>query len=232
MAKATVEQSGLEGWLHRLGYASARIGEALQSARDATSDAAERRAAARDERRPERKREQTGSPGEPVGSLVTTTAAGALVAQLLRPRPVHWPRAILAGTIATLVCDAETIVESRLLGRKFSTRTAARRAERETGLRVQLARYAAGIAMAGFYARYLYGRLPGPPLVQGLTYGILEAGTHAYGGPVALLNRLAPEVPIPAYTPAPVRSDEPLLQLLRRHLVFGIVLGMVYRKEL
>jgi hypothetical protein len=219
MAKATVEQSGLEGWLHRLGYASARIGEALQSARD--------------ERLPRRKREQTGSPGEQVGSLVTTTTAGALVAQLLRPRPVHWPRAILAGTIATLVYDAETIVESRLLGRKFSTRTAAQRPERETGLRVRLARYAAGIAMAGFYARYLYGRLPGPPLVQGLTYGLLEAGTHAYGGPVALLNRLAPDVPIPAaYTPTPVRSDEPLLQLLRRHLVFGIVLGMVYRKEL
>jgi hypothetical protein len=238
MAKWTAEQGGLEGWLYRLGYASARIGDVLQSARDAASGAADRASdAAGDlvdevDDRWHDDDEEPGSLREHAGSLAATTAVGALVAYLLRPHKVNWPRAILAGTIGTLLYDAETVVESRLRQRKFGTRPGAGGFPPLGDIRAHLGRYAAGIGMAGFYAQFLYGRLPGPPVVQGAVYGLLESATRGWGGPVALLNRLSPEIPVPSgYTHGIAHGTETAFERARRHLLFGAALGLVYRND-
>jgi hypothetical protein len=235
MARATAEAGGLEGWLYRMGYATARLENLLHHARESALDAADRVASIATDADPSEEFGQGDDADdlrEQFGSLAATTAAGALVAQLVRPRSVNWPRAILAGTIGTLVYDAETVVESRFRQRKFGTSTAAPASDAYPGLSLQLTRYAAGIGMAGFYARYLYGRLPGSPLVQGLTFAMLESGTRAWGGPVALLQRFAPEVLVPSgYTRGIARDDETTFQRLRRHLLFGLVLGVVYRAK-
>jgi hypothetical protein len=236
MAKWTAEQGGLEGWLYRLGYASARIGETLQDMREATSGAA---AGASDS--VEHLTEEAGdrwdeaepsSLMEHAGSLAATTAVGALVAHLLRPNRVNWPRAVLAGTIGTLLYDAETVVRSRLQQRKFGTRSGSSRFPPLNEVRAQFGRYAAGIAMAGFYARFLYGRLPGPPVLQGAVYGLLESATRGWGGPIGLLNRLSPEIRIPSgYTHGIAHGTETALERARRHLLFGAALGLVYRNS-
>jgi hypothetical protein len=125
--------------------------------------------------------------------------------------------------------DAETVVESRVRLRKFGT-SKGEASPLQGGVRVHFARYAAGIGMAGFYARYLYGRLPGPPLVQGMTYAMLEFGTQRWGGPGALLQRVAPELRIaPGYTAPAAITGEPLHSRALRHVAFGLALGLVYR---
>jgi hypothetical protein len=236
MARAAGEHSGLERWLFQLGYASERVHQALQGVREAAAGIADRAAATTEEL----ESELEGAWGEDaiedvkqeVGSLAATTALGVIAAQLLKPRPVNWPRAIVAGTIGTLVYDAETLVEARLRGRKFGTRTHSRPAAADESIATLLARYAAGIGMAAFYARYLYGRLPGPPLVQGVTYGVLESTTRAWGGAMSLLNRLSPEIRLPTgYTSGLARGSESPLEALGRHAAFGAALGLVYRRK-
>lgn len=232
MAREAGERSRLERWLHRLGYASAWIEDMLAAAREAAQEHAHQAA--------ELVGKWTDELGDEIeehdleasaGSTAATAAAGMIAAQLLRPRPVNWPRAVLAGTIGTLLYDAETIVESRLAARKFGTTPAGRSAEWDDALPGIVARYAAGIGMASFYARYLYGRLPGPPLVQGLTFGALESAARGWGGALTLLSRLSPEVRLPSGYTAIARGTETPLQALRRHLAFGIGLGMVYRDK-
>jgi hypothetical protein len=229
MARFSAEPSGIDRWLFRLGYASSRIGNIVQHVRNTASGvtdtvrgaAGEMDDAWSDASEPTR---------EQVRALAATTAAGALLAQLFRPHSVNWPRAVLAGTIGTLMYDAETLVTERLSDRKFGTRAPARSTLLSGGARETALRYAAGIAMAGFYARYLYGRLPVPPLAQGVAYGLLESGTRGWGGAVALLNRLSPEIGIPtAYTQGLGRPGDDPLRAIRGHLAFGIALGVIYR---
>jgi hypothetical protein len=239
MARETTGPSGLNEVLYRLGYTGARIQGVIDDLRETAAslgndgpDAAAAAPRRDDAPRPETPREDgaAGGLGGPLGSLVATTAAGALLAQVLRPRRVNWPRAVLAGTIGTLMYDVETVVDARRLGRNFGTRAALRRLLLSADLRTQLGRLAAGIGMAGFYAGFLHGRLPGPPLLQGLLFGALESGTRRWGGSAALFGRLAPEIPIPAaYTRGIERGDETTPERIRRHLVFGLVVGLVYR---
>jgi hypothetical protein len=229
MARFSAERSGIEGLLFRVGYASGRIGEVVRSVREtaSTATATARDAAGEVDDAWSDAAEPTR---EQLRALAATTAVGALLAKLLRPRSVNWPRAVLAGTIGTMLYDAETLVADRLRERKFGTRAALEASLLQGGVREAALRYAAGIAMASFYARYLYGRIPAPPLVQGVAYGLLESGTRGWGGAVSLLNQLSPQIRIPTgYTQGLGRSGESVLRAVRGHLAFGIALGVIYR---
>lgn len=227
--------TGLARWLHRAGYASEWLRQATHMVREFAGEAAE----VLPEREPsgaddldDDEEEQPASEADLV-SLASTTAAGLLTAQLLRPQEVNWPRAVVAGVIGTLLYDAGAVVDSRLAGRKIDTRRPLRAAfsenpDVETAVE-WVAHFGAGIGLASFYARYLYGRLPGRPLTQGLTFGALEAATLTWGGALRLLNRLSPEIRLPpAYAGLTQGSVAPW-QSFVRHLAFGAAVGLIYR---
>jgi hypothetical protein len=150
-------------------------------------------------------------------------AAGAwLVARVLRPGPVSWTRVVLAGVAATFLAAlaARTLYDGRADGG----------AERPTGTpdaETLLRRYGAGIAVSAGYASLLYPRLPGPPLLRGLAFGVLEVAAAPRGG----LVRLAAEAPglrFPLQGLAlPMDEDAGPLS----HMAFGLGLGLFYRAD-
>ncbi len=228
-------RTGLERWLHRVGYASEWMRQAAHMVREfATEAMPEAEPAGAGAVEDFEDDEQPTAPADLV-SVASTTAAGLLTAQLLRPREVNWPRAVLAGVIGTLLYDAGAMLDSRLAGRKIDTRRPLRAALAEDpDLEAVLewgAHYAAGIGLASFYARYLYGRLPGRPLTQGLTFGALEAATLTWGGALHLLNRISPEIRLPpAYVGLSQEKVAPWQNLIR-HLAFGAAVGLIYRAD-
>lgn len=228
-------RTGIERWLHRVGYAAEWVRQTVDTVKEFAAEAAETVPERIEEPESAVEREDEEPVAESdVFALASTTAAGLLTAQFLRPREVNWPRAVLAGVIGTLLYDAESLLDARLAGRKIDTRSPLRVSFTEDpDLETVMewgAHYAAGIGLASFYARYLYGRLPGPPLAQGLAFGALEAATLSFGGAMRLMNALSPEIRLPpAY--AGLRKDnvEPWQHLLR-HLAFGVAVGLIYRE--
>jgi hypothetical protein len=228
MADSTSGYGPGGSWMDRAAHLTARLRTLLEPERDA--DPADAPLPPRRRAAPDSGTRADG--GEGAGQLTAlagTAASAALAAQLVRPRSVHWPRAVLAGTIATLAYDAETVVETVRGERKFGTSS---RVPPRFGFedpRAQLGRLAAGIGMAGFYAAFVHGRLPGPSMVHGMLYGAAEAVTRGWGGPAALLARLLPEARIPvASGDGLARDGESAGERLRRHLVFGAVVAVVY----
>lgn len=240
MSRSTAEPTGLDGLLYRVAYASARIGVRASAAGEVRTEREPAAGRAAGRRRQVHRADDPEPPADAVplaaalheqlAPVLAATAVGSLLGQLLEPRRVHWPRAIVAGTIGTLVYDAETLVDAMRRRRKFGTTAPVWRVLFRGGARAQLGRYAAGVGMAGFYGRFLHGKLPGPGPLQGMAYGLVEAVTRGAGGPVALLERLAPELSVPAaYTRGIAHPDETAAQRLRRHLLFGVVVGVVYQ---
>lgn len=226
-------RTGVERWLHRFGYASEWMRQAADMVRGFAAEAAEAMPDAESARAGAFEEDEQPAAAADLVSVASTTAAGLLTAQLLRPREVNWPRAVLAGVIGTLVYDAGALVDSRLGGRNIDTRRPLRAALTEDpDLEAVVewgAHYAAGIGLASFYARYLYGRLPGSPLKQGLTFGALEAVTLTWGGALHLLNRLSPEIRLPpAYVGLSQEGIAPWQNVIR-HLAFGAAVGLIYR---
>lgn len=146
------------------------------------------------------------------------SAAGAwLVARLLRPKPVRWPRVIAAGVAGTLLADLVGRMQDDAPGRRSPPF-----AENPAEL---LGRLAAGIAVAAGYAALLYPRLPGSPLLRGLAFGALEIAAAPRGGLVRLAAE-APGVRFPLQALAlPVDEDASPAA----HMAFGAALGMLYR---
>lgn len=135
-----------------------------------------------------------------------------LLSRLLRPRPIRWPMAILAGLGATALSD---------LVRRFETPDAPEEDIDEIAFR-----YAAGIATASAYAAVLYPRLSGNPLTRGLLFGLVEVLAAPHGGIVVLGRKLAPTLKLPLEGLAlPVDDDAGPLA----HLAFGAGLGLLYR---
>jgi hypothetical protein len=174
--------------------------------------------------------EVPASPGDgALAGLIGGAASSALIAQIVRPRRVHWPRAVLAGVLGTLAYDAETVVRSVRAERKFGTRSAAAAGVVRALTRVEGARLAAGVGMAGFYAAFVHRRLPGPAVVHGLAYGAAEALTRGWGGPAGLLARVAPGVRVPAATGRGLaRPEDGPIERFTRHLAFGATLAVIY----
>ena len=220
----------MERFFYTLGYAlgtaESRI-EALVSATDGVDDGptdapptAERATAPR--AAPHLVEDDGGDDdvaGAAVGTALGATAAGWVLSRLLRPHPIHWPRAILAGIVGTALADAVRLLEPREAG---TPPPLPPRAE-------DLPRYAAGVATAAAYASLLYPRLPGAPVTRGLLFGALEAAAAREGGAFGFLRRIAPQVAIPLESlaeGATPRRGGPLADL-----AFGLGLGLYSRGE-
>jgi len=120
------------------------------------------------------------------GAALSTLAAGWALSRLVRPHPINWPRAILAGAAATALAD---LVGS--IGRGSDRRTPFPPTAED------LPRYAAGIATAAAYAAQIYPRLPGSPLTRGLIFGAVEAAVRENGGTIGMIQRYAPQLRLP-----------------------------------
>lgn len=140
------------------------------------------------------------------------TAATWVLARLLRPHPVHWPRAITAGLAGTALLDLASRVEKP------------RAAQQPPPLSADGAlRYLGGITTAAAYAAFVYSRLPGSPAVRGLLFGAAEAAASAEGGALALLRRLSPGIayPLEWLSPPTLPATGPLARL-----AFGLGLAL------
>lgn len=250
MASIAGEGSAMDRLAYRIGYASARLDELAQAARRIADGepfeevapprgARERRdwsevkrRAGRGERRGERSGSRIREPDDPPAGaeLAAQAAFAALASRILSPDPVNWPRAVAAGTLGALVSDLIDRLELRTDGRKFSTSIGLRPAlDADEAFPSWLRRCATGIVLASLYARYAYGRLPGPPLARGLAFGALEAATARAGGAAALLAQLGSELPFPFDQLADGEDASPE-RAVARMLAFGAVMGIVYRE--
>lgn len=145
-----------------------------------------------------------------------TTAVAMLASRLLRPKPIRWPRVILAGAAGSLLADMVGRMQDDARAGELSY--AANPGE-------LLGRVSAGIAVAAGYASILYPRLPGSPLLRGLVFGALEIAAAPRGGLVRLAAQ-APGLRFPLQTLAlPVDEDASP----SAHLAFGLALGLLYR---
>lgn len=162
-----------------------------------------------------------GSTGD--GELFVDAVIGSvtawLVAKLLRPRSVSWPRVVVGGIGATLLSD--------LVGRALEPPSEERDEAYSDDPDALLVRFGAGLAMAAGYAALLYPRLPGSPLTRGLIFGGMELAAAPHGG----LVRVATDTPglkFPLKDLA-VPIDEDAGPLAR--VAFGVGLGLLYRPD-
>lgn len=152
------------------------------------------------------------------GGLVAGAAGSWVLGRVLRPRPVSWVRVVIAGVAATFLAE--------LAARAFDERAGGgRRLDQDP--EALLRRLGSGVATTAGYAALLYPRLPGTPLVRGLTYGALQVAAAPQGG----LVRMAAEVPGLRFPlqglamPAEEYAD-PMV-----HMAFGLGLGLFYRYD-
>jgi hypothetical protein len=151
------------------------------------------------------------------GGVVAGAAAAWLLGRALRPRPLSWPRVVVAGVAATFLAD---LVERTL--DPEGVRGAAADAEEPDEI---IRRYGTGVAMAAGYATLLYPRLPGPPLLRGLTFAALDLAAAPRGGLVGLAGQVpALRYPLQTLARPADGSQRPL-----SYLAFGVGLGLFYR---
>ncbi len=153
--------------------------------------------------------------------LVNTLLGGAAawtVKKLLRPRPVSWPRVVVAGIGATVLSD--------LVGRALGPTSPERERAYAEDPDALLVRLGSGVATAAGYAALLYPRLPGSPLTRGFIFGVMEIAASPHGG----LVRVATETPGLKFPLAdlatPTHDAGPLA-----HLAFGLAVGILYRPD-
>lgn len=162
---------------------------------------------------------EAGSPEEDhweaAGNALFVATGGWLLSRLLRPRPVSWPRVVLAGAAATVLSDG--------IRRALGEPTAPGRQLVPDDPEELMARLGAGVALAAGYAAILYPRLPGPPLVRGLLFGALEVVAAPTGG-VVRLAQATPGLRFPLQDLALVEDAGPLARM-----AFGLGLGLFYR---
>jgi hypothetical protein len=152
-----------------------------------------------------------------VENAAIAAAAAWLLARLFRPRPVSWPRVVLAGIAATALAD--------LVGRTAEEEPEPGREPHADDPEELMGRLGAGVAVAAGYASILYPRIPGSPLFRGLLFGALEILAAPRGGLVNLAAA-APGVKFPLQALAlPLDEDAGPLS----HLAFGVGLGLFYR---
>jgi hypothetical protein len=153
------------------------------------------------------------------GELVAGAAAAWLVARVLRPRPVSWPRVVIAGIAATFLAD--------LAGRTLYSDGAPAPGTVDDDPEALVRRYGAGVALAAGYAALFYPRLPGPPLLRGLAFGAMDMAAGPHGG-LAGLAAEAPTLrfPLQAMVTPAEQDASPLAPM-----VFGLGLGLFYRHD-
>lgn len=180
------EGFSLDRVFYALGYAMEKAEALVADSRPARPEAEEETAAPAEE--PDRTvGKLPATPGAAAGAAIGAVAGGWVLARLLRPASVHWPRVVLAGIAGTVLADLAATLERREGAdeRPFPPGPD------------DLPRYAAGVATAAAYASLLYPRLPGSPLTRGLLFGALEAAASEAGGTFELLRRLSPQLAFP-----------------------------------
>jgi hypothetical protein len=159
----------------------------------------------------------TGEPWEDVISAVGAAVVGRLLDALPRKRrlgPIRLLHAAAAGAGAALV---------RELLRPVVSGAAADR---------PLAERARGAAITGSARGLLYGalvepRLPGPPLVRGAVYGLVEHLVSPMGGLLTLAGPRAPHRSLP-FVSALFEELEQADDTLLEHILFGVGLAALY----
>jgi hypothetical protein len=164
-------------------------------------------------------RDLDGDMEDTAANVMVAAIAGWVLSRVFRPRPVSWPRVVLAGVAATLVAD--------LVGRFGEDAPAPGREPYAEDPEELFGRFGAGIAMAAGYASILYPRLPGPPFLRGLAFGAMEVAAAPRGGLVGVASG-APGIRFPLQALAlPMDEDAGPLS----HLAFGVGLGLLYRYD-
>jgi hypothetical protein len=151
--------------------------------------------------------------GATAGAALGSLAASWVLSRFLRPRPIHWPRAVIAGLAGTALAD---------LVQNITQQGSDDHPPFPPGVE-DLPRYAAGIATAAAYGAQLYPRLPGSPLTRGLIFGTVEAVVAESGGALGLLQRVAPDVRLPL---APLATYAPPHRGALESLAFGLGLAL------
>lgn len=147
-------------------------------------------------------------------------AAGTwLLARLLTPKAVSWPRLVFAGVAAAMLSD--------LVGRSGTEDSEPGELPYAGDPEELMARLGAGVAIAAGYAAIVYPRLPGPPLFRGLAFGALQIAAAPRGGLVRMASAV-PGIRFPLQPLAlPVDEDAGPAS----HLAFGLALGLLYRYD-
>ena len=91
----------------------------------------------------------------------------------------------------------------------------------------QTAHFLNGILMGLVYAQWLYGRLPGVPLVKGILFGIMA--TVAAGLVVVPIITASMENPAGVFFSKTPMPGAMIMGSLAVHLAYGIALGLTYR---
>lgn len=91
-------------------------------------------------------------------------------------------------------------------------------------------RMAAGAARGLLYGSVAEPRIPGPPLLRGLTYGTAEYLLSPYGGLKGVVGKHAPHRRIPLLAPV-VDELEAGEETFFDHLAYGIALGLLYGED-
>jgi hypothetical protein len=211
-----------ERLIYRLGYLASRAGNAARGAASRAGDLEERL----EERLGSLDLDLDAEDVTRMGAWGAGAAASLVLARVLKPRPVDWRRAALAGVLATLAYDAVAWLDETLAARRTGERPESHSgAEDLTRL---AARYSAGVGLAMVYARFLHGRIPGPRVVGGLAFGVADGAAGAAGGLLPLAHHLAPSVPLPFEARGLSPAAQVTLRTLVRHAAFGATLGAVY----
>ena len=214
-------------WYH-LGYAleSASHGaQAAQEARSAKNAPLEAKGTAARESRSSRKvhGRSTDPERKPVSSAVDqfiATGTGVLGDRLLsillgrRPGPLRLTHAALAGAGAALVLS---------LFRHGVNGTGEEWQNRPEPIEALLRGAARGV----LYGSVLEPRLPGPPLLRGATYGVIEYVTSPFGGLDGILGASSPHRTMPILAALVGTSDSTAGSMVD-HVAFGITLGLLY----
>lgn len=218
----------MEHWLSRIGYGLEWLGGSL---RQAVESAADTLAHGAEEVEDAITPDGDASPLQAAAALLSGGAGAWIAGRFLRPAEVAWSRAVLAGVIGTLLYDATMAVDQRVLGRKFDTILPLGEAVTDDpDLQPWVAwtaHYAAGVGLALFYARFLHERIPGPRVVRGAAFGIVDAATLQWGGLLPLLAHTT-SVPLPTGYRGLAAAPEFTIQSLLRHAAYGIGVGLVY----
>lgn len=148
---------------------------------------------------------------------------------LALPRGFDPTRAALAGAVASAAYAAEMYVDMAVTGSQFDDVQLLEGAIRGKRARAPLLGMALhllnGAALGEVYAAVAAPRLPGPAWLKGVTFGAL------------FLLAVWPSVPlVDKYHPLIKRGELPTLnrrvafgQNVARHLVFGVVLALLYQ---
>ena len=90
----------------------------------------------------------------------------------------------------------------------------------------QAAHFLNGIILALIYARWVYGRLPGAPVVRGILFGLVAT----IGAVVVVVPLISASMETPVgifFTKTPMPGAM-LLGALVGHLGYGVALGLIY----